>query len=358
MAPYSDNLLCRYHYDPLDRLVGTTPLKQNELQRFYCKNRLTTEIQGQVRRSIFQQGDQLLAQQEHQGDTLLLATDQQRSVAQTVSPYQQLPIVYSPYGHRPVESNLLSLLGFNGERSDPLTGHYWLGNGYRTFNPVLMRFNSPDSWSPFGKGGLNGYAYCLGDPVNRMDPTGHAGIWGKLKYIGRKLGLRKSQRVVAARAPEAAMAAPAGLTRRNDRVRVRRAFESNPVTRSRVNGLVQLNTLQESIPKKPDTFLLQHLSQAKLTSADHAFLVKNHSHAWVMARVRESSFINFQNQYKAAQNREHFAVMANQNLLPGVFKADLPENIQKAIRDAGTLPAAEEAQRYRPRFGVRLPPVD
>lgn len=51
MAPYSDNLLCRYHYDPLDRLVGTTPLKQNELQRFYCKNRLTTEIQGQVRRS-------------------------------------------------------------------------------------------------------------------------------------------------------------------------------------------------------------------------------------------------------------------------------------------------------------------
>ncbi|MCY1433952.1 hypothetical protein D9M71_499940 [compost metagenome] len=36
-----------------------------------------------------------------------------------------------------------------------------------------MRFNSPDSWSPFGKGGVNAYAYCEGDPRNRVDPTGH-----------------------------------------------------------------------------------------------------------------------------------------------------------------------------------------
>jgi RHS repeat-associated protein len=68
---------------------------------------------------------------------------------------------------------LTSLLGFNGERPDPVTGHYLLGNGYWAFNPLLMRFNSPDSLSPFGKGGLNSYAYCLGDPVNFMDPTGH-----------------------------------------------------------------------------------------------------------------------------------------------------------------------------------------
>ncbi|MFF1916268.1 RHS repeat-associated core domain-containing protein [Streptomyces sp. NPDC058239] len=71
------------------------------------------------------------------------------------------------------EAGLVSLLGFNGERPDPVTGHYLLGNGYRAFNPVLMRFPSPDSWSPFGEGGLNSYAYCLGDPVNRVDPTGH-----------------------------------------------------------------------------------------------------------------------------------------------------------------------------------------
>jgi RHS repeat-associated protein len=83
-------------------------------------------------------------------------------------------LAYTPYGHRPLGNGLLSLLGFNGEQSDPVTGHYLLGNGYRAFNPVLMRFNSPDSWSPFGKGGLNSYGYCEGDSVNRVDPTGHS----------------------------------------------------------------------------------------------------------------------------------------------------------------------------------------
>ncbi len=68
-------------------------------------------------------------------------------------------IAYSPYGHHATASGLLSLLGFNGERTDPVTGHYLLGNGYRAINPVLMRFNSPDSWSPFGEAGLNVYAY-------------------------------------------------------------------------------------------------------------------------------------------------------------------------------------------------------
>ncbi len=65
-------------------------------------------------------------------------------------------------------------LGFNGERRDPLTGVTHLGNGYRAFNPVLMRFNAPDSWSPFGDGGINCYAYCEGDPVNNTDPNGHS----------------------------------------------------------------------------------------------------------------------------------------------------------------------------------------
>jgi RHS repeat-associated protein len=65
------------------------------------------------------------------------------------------------------------VLAFNGERLDPVGETYHLGNGYRAYNPVLMRFTSPDSWSPFGAGGINPYAYCAGDPINRSDPTGH-----------------------------------------------------------------------------------------------------------------------------------------------------------------------------------------
>ncbi|SED93448.1 RHS repeat-associated core domain-containing protein [Pseudomonas kilonensis] len=169
-------LLCRYHYDPLDRLAACTPSTQARTQRFYLKERLTSEIQGSVQRSIFQQDDQLLAQQQRQDgviETTLLATDQQRSVLHALDAMQPRPLAYTPYGHRPAENGLLSLLGFNGERPDPVTGHYLLGNGYRAFNPVLMRFNSPDNLSPFGEGGLNAYAYSVGDPVNRKDPTGH-----------------------------------------------------------------------------------------------------------------------------------------------------------------------------------------
>ncbi|WP_167519935.1 RHS repeat-associated core domain-containing protein [Serratia proteamaculans] len=65
------------------------------------------------------------------------------------------------------------LLSFNGERLDPVTGTTHLGNGYRAYSPVLMRFTCPDSWSPFGGGGMNPYAYCEGDPINRADPSGH-----------------------------------------------------------------------------------------------------------------------------------------------------------------------------------------
>ena len=120
--------------------------------------------------------------------TMLLATDQQQSVLNTLDGNGRRSIAYTPYGHRSRENGLLSLLGFNGEPPDALTGHYHLGNGYRQFNPVLMRFNSPDSWSPFGDGGLNAYAYCGGEPRNRTDPTGH--VWKIEKALRRFLGLR------------------------------------------------------------------------------------------------------------------------------------------------------------------------
>ncbi|NBB37447.1 RHS repeat-associated core domain-containing protein, partial [Pseudomonas sp. BC115LW] len=153
MHPQRKTLLCSYRYDPLDRLADCTPTAQASSQRFYLNDRLSTEIQGVLQHSIMQHEDQLLAQQQHQNGTPeshLLATDQQRSVLCILDAIRPQPLAYAPYGHRVPES---SLLGFNGELPDPVTGHYLLGNGYRAFNPVLMRFNSPDSWSPFGRGG-------------------------------------------------------------------------------------------------------------------------------------------------------------------------------------------------------------
>lgn len=82
------------------------------------------------------------------------------------------------------------VLGFNGERLDPVSGTTHLGNGYRAYNPVLMRFDCPDSWSPFGEGGINPYVYCAGDPVNHADPSGHHSFWGWLSIgVGVVLGV-------------------------------------------------------------------------------------------------------------------------------------------------------------------------
>jgi RHS repeat-associated protein len=78
------------------------------------------------------------------------------------------------------------LSGFNGKRPDPISGHYHLGNGYRAYNPIPGRFTCPDSWSPFGDGGINPYAYCAGDPVNRADPSGHFSLG---QGLGMVLGL-------------------------------------------------------------------------------------------------------------------------------------------------------------------------
>jgi RHS repeat-associated protein len=66
---------------------------------------------------------------------------------------------------------------------EPDTGWYLLGE--RPYNPTLRRFLAPDRASPFDRGGINRYAYCSGDPVNRIDPSGRS--W--LGWLGAYLGL-------------------------------------------------------------------------------------------------------------------------------------------------------------------------
>jgi RHS repeat-associated protein len=118
----------------------------------------------------------------------MLASDDKNSVLSELSPQGKKGVAYTAYGHRGNDALAGGALGFNGERRETQTGWYLLGNGYRAYSPVLMRFNSPDSWSPFGEGGLNAYAYCEGDSVNRSDPTGH---WGNpFKGLANILGLR------------------------------------------------------------------------------------------------------------------------------------------------------------------------
>lgn len=97
-------------------------------------------------------------------------------------------LAYSPYGlsDSPPENYCLA---FNCELWQAAFQGYLLGNGRRPFNPILMRFMTADRMSPFGRGGLNTYAYCGGDPINNVDPSGHFFLPSRLAHaINSKAG--------------------------------------------------------------------------------------------------------------------------------------------------------------------------
>lgn len=106
--------------------------------------------------------------------SLLLAPDARNTVL-TERDRQTRNRAYSAHGYHCATGVMVGALGFNGEYVER-HGLYLLGS-YRAYSPALKLFCSPDSLSPFGAGGLNPYAYCLGDPVNHVDPTGHLPDW-------------------------------------------------------------------------------------------------------------------------------------------------------------------------------------
>ncbi|WP_336342073.1 RHS repeat-associated core domain-containing protein [Pseudomonas atacamensis] len=197
-----------YHYDGFDDLVELSQPDKATVQRYYHAGRVANEVSGENSSSVVRHGGTLVGQRQLglNASAQLFGTDQQQSVLATLGKEHLTDCAYSPYGHRPADGGLFSLAGFNGEQLDPVTGLYLLGNGYRAYSPTLMRFLSPDSMSPFGAGGLNAYSYCLGDPVNRVDPTGHVS-WQSILGIGLSiLGIVASVVTMGAATPWAVTA--------------------------------------------------------------------------------------------------------------------------------------------------------
>jgi len=70
---------------------------------------------------------------------------------------------------------LINPFRYKGYYYDVETGWFWLSSRY--YSPELCRFISPDDVSyldPESVNGLNLYCYCANNPINYVDPSGHA----------------------------------------------------------------------------------------------------------------------------------------------------------------------------------------
>ncbi|MBH3387240.1 RHS repeat-associated core domain-containing protein [Pseudomonas juntendi] len=110
--------------------------------------------------------------------TILPGADPSRSVICTKRAKALTNLAYTPYGYIKERFQGSGRLQFNGQLPEASISCYLLGS-YRLFSSCLMRFFTPDAWSPFGAGGRNAYAYCENDPLNHSDPSGHGKVSNK-----------------------------------------------------------------------------------------------------------------------------------------------------------------------------------
>ncbi|WP_446469574.1 RHS repeat domain-containing protein [Xenorhabdus stockiae] len=197
-------------YDGLGRLASVTQGDSTQLYGYDASGRLALQQRGKAdTQELYYQGISRVAEIQRESGAVtrlvqagsapaasvtadgvhLLGTDGPGSVLLSRQNDRESRFRYTPYGQQAAADCDPDLPGYNGEWQDPAGGGYHLGNGYRTYNPVLMRFTAPDSLSPFGAGGLNPYAYCLGDPINRTDPSGHMSTGSIVGLVLGSIGL-------------------------------------------------------------------------------------------------------------------------------------------------------------------------
>lgn len=174
------------------------------LNYFYKDTRLVTVSTADAAESIGRAGDLSFCQMNPQtGSVKLLETDAQGScIGLAKTSGHLVDIAYSPYGNDNYANDTALYTRFVGEALLPLARGYSLGMGHRVFYPSLMRFARPDALSPFNRGGLNTYAYCLGDPVNRSDPSGR---WSVSKWYKGGYSYTAIRATVVASRPGAAL---------------------------------------------------------------------------------------------------------------------------------------------------------
>ncbi|KAF7873980.1 hypothetical protein EAF04_002652 [Stromatinia cepivora] len=178
----NNQILAEYQYDGTGKLVCQQVPGEADTCVFYRDSLIVAVCKGDRKTSFLSNESEYWGEtisENNQTTTNLWASDGQQSITTILNtgvPDQIQHQEYTPYCFSDLSAG--TSIGFNGQWRDPVTGWYHLGNGYRVYNPVLMQFHTPDPSSPFTSGEINPYSYCLGDPINRVDPSGHFSLFG------------------------------------------------------------------------------------------------------------------------------------------------------------------------------------
>jgi RHS repeat-associated protein len=136
-----------------------------------------TEIgpKGDITRSYYL-GDRLVARTNHSWATRYYHTDRLGSPAVITDGQGAIVdlVEFDAFGNRTSLNGVSDDIGPSGHRVDLETG--LVDYGARIYNPKLGRFLSADSVIPdiTDPQSLNRYSYLRNDPLNRIDPDGHA----------------------------------------------------------------------------------------------------------------------------------------------------------------------------------------
>ncbi|OWQ40167.1 type IV secretion protein Rhs [Pseudomonas lactis] len=190
------SLQCSYQYDAQSRQVVAARGNETPVVMAYAGDRLDTLVEGSRKLRYFNAAGHVQVRTGGVDGPQLHLNDGAGTVRGIVAPGQTtVQRHYAPYGEGNVvarDGNVrsmadLQLPAFTGERLDAAVGLYHLGP--RAYDPRLIVFLSADPLAPFDEGGINSYAYCAGNPVNLIDPSGLLPKWLAWTLTGVALAL-------------------------------------------------------------------------------------------------------------------------------------------------------------------------
>ncbi|RIK26641.1 MAG: hypothetical protein DCC52_10075 [Chloroflexi bacterium] len=158
-----------YVYDGDGNRVKKTA---NGVSTFYVGNHY--EVTNNVATKYCYFGKQRVAMRVGTNPTIYLHSDHLGSTSATSGASVSSQNYYAFGNIRNTTGSVPTDFGFTGQRRDASAGLMYYGA--RDYDPYLNRWTSPDSIvpQPSNPQALNRYAYAFNNPVNLIDPSGHA----------------------------------------------------------------------------------------------------------------------------------------------------------------------------------------